>query len=632
MKLTIDQALQQGIAAHKEGRFEEAEHIYRAILQSHSTHPDANHNLGIIAVSMNRSEAALPLFKIAVEVNPDIEQYWISYIDALIKENQIKNARRVLKRAKNMGLDKDTLYALRQRLMSKAKNQEPSLAELNVLLEHHQNGRYDDAEKLAISITQQFPNHQFSWKVLGLALKYKGRLSEALVATEKALEIDPKDAESHNNLGITLHELCRLEEAEACYRKAMALEPDFTETHYNLGNTLKELGRLEAAATSYRNATALKPNYAEAHNNLGATLQELGKLEDAKASYRNAIEPKPDYADAHLNLSQLKRFKKEDKQFVLMKNLYQDKSLTDEQRCRLGFALGKASEDLNQLGKSFKYYSEGNALRKKLLSYNIYQDIELFNRLKILYPSIEENYLKEFNLSNEPRPIFILGMPRSGTTLVEQIISSHSKVTGAGELPYVEIFGGDTAQDISKLDTKNLLQFRKRYIEKLQLLSNSRLMVTDKAPLNFRYIGLICSAFPDAKIVHVKRNSAATCWGNYEKHFTANGFGYSYNLDDLVAYYRLYKNIMKFWEEPYGDRIYNLNYEILTINQKIETINLIQYIGLDWEDRCLAPQDNKRSVNTASNQQIRQSIYQGSSQKWKKFEPFLNGSFNHIDD
>jgi tetratricopeptide (TPR) repeat protein len=777
MELTVDQALQQGIAAHNAGNLQEAERLYRAILQSQPTHPDANHNLGILAVSSNKAEFALPLFKAALDVNPGMEQFWISYIDALTKEKQFKNAKRVIKKAKKAGFVGEKLNALEVQLtrtiQGQAKGQlvpvqAPSQAEIDSLLASYQSGQHEIARDLGLSITQKFPNHQLSWKVLGGVFAQAGQMDDALIANQNAVRLDPKDAEAHSNLGATLkylgrlehaeasyrqaialkpdfaaahynlgnslkdlgrleeaeasyrqaialkpdyaaahynlgialQELGRLEEAEASYRQAIALKPDFAEVHYNLGNSLKDLGRLEEAEAGYRQAIELKPDYAEAYNNSGTILKELGRLEEAEASYRQAITIKPDYVDAHFNLgiilkelgrleeaeasyrqaitikpdyaeaynnsgtilqelgrleeaeasyrqaialkpdfteahqqlSLIKNFTKEDEQFVQMQKLCLDQTLTDEQRCYLSFALGKASEDLNQIGRSFKYYSEGNAFRKKLLAYNIRQDIELFDQLKKSYPSIDKNSLKNCNLSNEPRPIFILGMPRSGTTLVEQIISSHSAVTGAGELPDVNRFGDPIARGMSKSDTEILINFRERYLKKLQKLSNGNPIVTDKMPLNFRYIGLICSAFPDAKIVHVTRNSAATCWGIYKQYFTTKSLGYCYDLDDLIAYYGLYQELMQFWGERYGDRIYNLNYETLTINQEDETRKLLQYLGIEWEEACLTPQDNKRSVATASNVQIRQKIYKGSSQKWQKFEPFLNGALSHLGD
>ena len=307
MELTIDQALQQGITAHKEGKLEEAERLYRAILQSQPTHPDANHNLGIIAASVNQAEAALPMFRAALEANPKIEQFWLSYIDALIKEKQFYNAKQALEQAKKQGVAGEKLNVLGAQLglinePGKASDVSPSQQQLSSLLEHHQNGRFSDAEKLATSITQEFPKHQLGWKVLGAVLKQTSRVSESLVASQKSVQLAPQDPEAHYNLGVTLKELGRLDEAEASYRQAIVLKPDHTETHYNLGNTLQELGRLDEAEASYKQAIVLKPDLAEPHSNLGTTLQKLGRLDEAEASCRQAIALKPDLADAHYNL------------------------------------------------------------------------------------------------------------------------------------------------------------------------------------------------------------------------------------------------------------------------------------------------------------------------------------------
>jgi len=307
MELTIEQALQQGVTAHKEGKLQDAERLYRAILQSQPLHPDANHNLGVLAVSVNKTAAALSLFKTALEANPKIEQFWLSYIDALIKEQQFDNAKQVLEQAKTQGVAEEKLNNLEAQLpfetqIQNVNSANPPQERLSSLLECYQTGQYGDAEKLAVSITQEFPQHQFGWKVLGAVLKQTGRVSESLVASQRALQLVPKDAEAHNNLGNTLKELGRLDEAEACYTQAIALKPDFAEAHSNLGNTLQELGRLDEAEVSYTQAIVLKPDYAEAHYNLGVTLKELGKLDEAEASYTQAIALKPDYAKAHSNL------------------------------------------------------------------------------------------------------------------------------------------------------------------------------------------------------------------------------------------------------------------------------------------------------------------------------------------
>ena len=766
MEVTIEHALQQGIAAHKQSKLEEAERHYRAILQSQPTHPDANHNLGLIAVCVNKADAALPLFKTALKANPKIEQFWLSYIDALVKANQLKGAEQAIKKAKKKGFDAKKLQALLSQPKGRFDTKVPPQAQLSSLLECYQTGQYDDAEKQASSITREFPKHQFAWKVLGAifgetdrkveavnanqisvalspkdagahynlgntlkelgrsdeaeasykqavalkpdfaefhynlgnTLKQLGRLDEAETSYTQAIALKPDLAEAHYNLGNTLKELGRSDEAEASYKQAIALKPDFAGVHYNLGNTLKELGRLDEAETSYTQAIALKPDLAEAHSNLGNTLKELGRLDEAEASYTQAIELKPDFAGAHYNLGNtlkelgrldeaeasykqaialkpdlpkahsnlgntlkelgrldeaeasykqaialkpdyarahrhltlMKRFDAQDEQYSRMQELYLDKNISEEQRCHINFGLAKACEDLGVFEQAFVHYTEGNLLRKKLLNYDINQDVELFRQIKSNYSRIEHNSLEPDKLSKNITPIFIVGMPRSGTTLVEQIISSHSKVTGAGELYFATQFGAAIATGFSEAKDESLLNFRGKYLKKLQNFSNGNLIVTDKMPQNFRYLGLLAATFPEAKIVHVKRTPAAVCWANYKQYFSSKDIGYCYAIDDVLSYYNLYENLMEFWAKRLSKRIYNLDYELLTINQESETRQLIEYLGLDWDKNCLSPQNNTRSVATASNLQVRQKVYQGSSEQWKKYEPFLNGAFDGL--
>tara|TARA_Y100000588_G_scaffold271347_1_gene287058 strand:+ start:683 stop:1429 length:747 start_codon:yes stop_codon:yes gene_type:complete len=248
MELTIEQALQQGVAAHKEGKLQDAERLYRAILQSQPTHPDANHNLGVLALSVNKAEAALPLFKTALEANPKIEQFWLSYINALIKEQRFGNASEVFEQAKQQGVTSEKLNALETQLASMNKQEvagsvSPSQQQLSSLLEYYQNGQFRDAERLSVEITQDFPKHQFAWKVLGAVLGATGRKSEAVDANQTAVALSPQDAEAHSNLGNTLKEIGRLDKAEASFTQAIALKPAYAEAHSNLGVTLQELGR-----------------------------------------------------------------------------------------------------------------------------------------------------------------------------------------------------------------------------------------------------------------------------------------------------------------------------------------------------------------------------------------------------
>jgi predicted TPR repeat methyltransferase len=310
MKLTVEQALQKSVSEHKVGNIAEAERLYRAILQVQPAHPDANHNLGLLAVSINKIDMALPLFNAALKANPKIEQFWLSYIDALLAEKQFKNAKRVIKKAKMVGFLGEKFKAAEIQLIRSTQGRakqssvglNPSETEIDSLLTSYKNGKYDEAEEAAILVTREFPNYQFGWKVLGAIFGQKGKKVEAINANQRAVQLTPDDAKAYSNLGVTLKEMNRLEEAEASYKQAIALKPEYAKAHNNLGVTLQEQGKLEEAEASYKQAIALQSDYAKAYNNLGATLQELSRLKEAEANFREAIMLKFDFVEAHYNL------------------------------------------------------------------------------------------------------------------------------------------------------------------------------------------------------------------------------------------------------------------------------------------------------------------------------------------
>ncbi|MDB4170374.1 sulfotransferase, partial [Planktomarina sp.] len=330
-------------------------------------------------------------------------------------------------------------------------------------------------------------------------------------------------------------------------------------------------------------------------------------------------------------LSQLTQYTAHTAQISEVEALLQQADINDSDRCNLLYTNAKMQEDLGDLNAAYASYVAGGALRQKLLGYEFTQDEHLFDQIKRTAPQFKD---VAFNLTGEQNghtPIFILGMPRSGTTLVEQIISSHSEVTGAGELNYTQQFGIDLTIGQKPVNAETVQSFGERYLAELAKRADGQAFVTDKMPQNFRFIALICTAFPEAKIVHVQRNAEATCWSNFKHYFASKGLGYSYNLRDTIAYYWLYKDLMHFWSQSYSDRIYNLDYDKLTEDQEPETRRLIEYLGLNWEEACLAPQNNKRSVKTASQQQVRKKVYKGSSQAWRKYEPFLDGVFDELE-
>ncbi|MDA9291614.1 tetratricopeptide repeat protein, partial [bacterium] len=690
-ELTIDQALQQGVEAHKAGQVQEADRLYTAILKAQPKHPDANHNMGVLAVGVGKVEQALPFFKTALEANPATAQFWLSYIDALIKLDQLTDAKAVLDQAKSKGAKGDGFDKLEQRLkeagegplaasktpaeappqqpnildslkldqaiklakkkakdgspeeakriyqdilatfpknkrasdglkrlagkslVKASKAQDPPQDQLQSLINLYSQGQLQQALKQAETLVKQFPQSAILFNIQGAVLKGLGQLDASIEAYKKALAIKPDYAEAYLNMGVTFREQAQLEKAIAAYNKALAIKPDYADAYNNMGVALKEQGNLEEAIEAYHKAITIKSDYADAHLNMFIILQYQDNLEEAIDAGNKALAIKPDYAEAHRYLSILKNYAPEDEQFAQCQSLDQDESLSDQDRCHLSFALAKMFEDIGNLGKAFVYLTKGNALRKKLLGYSIEQDKELFTQLKIMKHALMKHALEPQHHAARIVPIFILGMPRSGTTLVEQIVSAHSQVTGAGELNYVLQFGTNLATGLTAPDEDMILGFRKRYLVELAKKADGLGFVTDKMPQNFLFIPLICAAFPEAKIIHVQREAAAICWSNFKHYFASKDLGYSCNLADTVKYYSLYTDLMRFWQKTYGSRIYNIDYDKLTESQEPETRRLIEYLGLNWEDTCLAPQNNKRSVKTASQQQVRKKVYKGSS-------------------
>ena len=604
MELTLDQALQKGIEAHKQGKVQEADGYYTAILKVQPNHPDANHNMGVLAVGIGKVQESLPFFKMALEANSGIEQFWLSYIDALIKLNRMDDAKVAVIEAESNGAQGDDFEKLKQLLDARDKevtsnnlnNQEPPKKQLQALLNLFNQDQIQTTIMEASQLLLDFPNSSILYNIIGAANRGLGNLDEAMKA----------------------------------YEKAISIKPDYAEAFYNMGNALKDQGKLKEAMEAFNKAISIKPDYAEVYNNMGNAFKDQGNLEEAIVAYEKAISIKPDCADVHRHLSTVKRYKIDDPHFLLVKNLYDEAGFNRDTKCNLNFALAKMYEDNSEFDKAFEHLSEGNALRKKILNYSINKDEVLFLKLEEMQPFLLEKSLKIKRAAYKIKPIFILGMPRSGTTLVEHIVSSHSKVTGAGELRYIAEYGTTLATGISDLNETAVSEFREKYLSELIYLSNGRPCVTDKMPGNFRFIPLICAAFPEAKIIHVQRDSRATCWSNFRQYFSTNDLGYCYNLDDLVVYYKLYFSLMQFWQSKYGERIYNLDYERLTTDQENETRKLIKYLEIDWENSCLSPQDNKRSVKTVSQHQVRQKVYTGSSQAWKKYQPFIDGVFDTL--
>ena len=446
------------------------------------------------------------------------------------------------------------------------------------------------------------------------------------------LKLRPDQLDALYNLAGCRREILNLEGAIVNYEQVLKIDPNYVPALNDLGIVMRLNGQANEAVQFYRRALDIRPNSASIYHNLGNAQREMGDASAAIDNYRKALEINPKHASSHLDLALSKSFLDEDTQLKDMKDILNNGTINDEDRIKISYAISKAYDDLRDFDRSFKFLSESKDLKKTSLEYYIDADKEHFRELIKSFNNYSDFALDSSQTTNQVQPIFIVGMPRSGTTLTEQIISAHSNVSGAGELPYVTLFGGPIATGLKPATRCSVKKFRQNYLEQLECRSFGAQLVTDKFPLNFKYIGLICSAFPNAKIINVKRDPIATCWSIYRTYFAGDGLGFANNMNDIGDFYRLYREIMWFWNSKFKKNIFELDYEGLTQNPERGIGELLSFLELDWEKACFAPEKNTRPISTASLLQVREKIYRSSSQAWRNYASHIGNSFGRIDN
>ena len=542
------------------------------------------------------------------------------------------------------------------------KNQQASVPrkEVEIVYGLYSKGKIEEAIKQIKILNEKYPNQPLLFNLIGACYKEIGQLDGSVKMFNIAVSLKPNYAEAYFNLATVLNDLEQKDESVKNYKKAIAIQPNYSDAHNNLGNVLLGLGQIDAAIESLEWAVAYKHDFAEAYNNLGNAFNDYGNSDKAIENYQKAITYNPHYEKAFFNLalvfkdlgrkedfiinikkalnlnpnwghayyhlSRIKKYKKNDPQINEMIQALKSENISSIDLIGLNFALSKVYEDLEKHDKQFKYLNEANSLRKKELNYSIEKDQNLFSTIKKAFKSLPETLDIPKSKSNSKRPIFIVGMPRSGTSLVHQILDSHSSVKGVGELnhinnivfPLLKAHREETKNCFSKND---LLSLRKQYLQSPPIADLNEMIFVDKMPLNFRHLGFILSSFPEAKIIHMKRNPMATCWSIYKYEFRGNA--YSFDQKDIANYYGLYINLMEFWKKLFPKKILDVCYEDLTISQELETKKILKYCELDWEVNCLDFHTNNSAVKTTSSMQVRQKMYQGSSEAWRKYEPYL---------
>ena len=459
-----------------------------------------------------------------------------------------------------------------------------------------------------------------NYYTLGNIQKKNYKFHEAVISFENALKINPNFSEAHNNLGNTKKSLNKKDEAIYHYKKAISLKNENIAALINLSSILKENNNYDELLEVYEKILNLDPKNIKTLYNLGTAHLFLGNTTKAREYFENTIKIDPFNIPSFRNYVSTLKIDESNRIFKIFKNMNLS-TLKYEDKVLLLDALSKCYFDMDKIQKAFDCLDKCNLLKKENSNFSMNEQENIFNKIKNFFFDMDNKNL-EFNDKIKSIPIFIVGMPRSGTSLLEQILSTHSKIYGAGELNYLQ-----KIIDKSGLEKPNNFQnyfneIRKYYYGQISKISNSEFII-DKLPSNFRWIGFIINAFPEAKIIHIKRNPMAVCWSNYKNFFIDNGLDFNLNQRDVAEYYSMYLELMDFWTKKYKKNILDIHYEIFVKDFEANTKKILDHLNLQWESQLLQYQKTNRPVTTASHQQVREKIKMNTSEEWKKYENYL---------
>lgn len=680
-RFDIDAQFQNALALQRQGQFAKAEKLYEGILRQAPAHFGALNLLGVIACQKRTYERAVELIAKAISINPNVAPAH-SNLGVVLKEmGRFADALASYDKAIALKADYGRAYYNRAIVLKELGRLEEALASYDRATEFEPDAeayynranvlrelrRFEDAAESYSRAIELNPHHLDALLNCGNALKELGRMDRALASYDRAVALRPDCVDAHRNRAIALSELGRLhealaplekllalqptdheahcsranilgrldrfEEALASCERAIALKPDFADAYLNRGIILRELDLLDEARASFQKAVFIKPDFAGAFNNLGLTLKELGKLNEARIAFLRAIDIDPRDASAYFNLALSKTFQPNDPDIEKMKELTDEfADPSKEAHVQLHFALAKAYEDFRDYPSSFTHLITANQAKRKAIAYDERTAFVRFESIETAFN--RDSFQAKSEMGNPSRvPIFVLGMPRSGTTLIEQILASHPMVHGAGELEALNQIVREPRNVrglslqypffIPSLERSDLIDIGERYLAAIARRAHVADRVTDKMPGNFFHVGLIHLALPNAKIIHTMRDPVDTCVSCFSKLFT-HGQEFTYDLGELGRFYKRYEHLMAHWRSvlPPG-RMFEVQYEDVVDDLEMQARRILDYCELPWDDRCLSFHETQRPVRTASLTQVRQPIYKSAVGRWREYEEFL---------
>ena len=500
-------------------------------------------------------------------------------------------------------------------------------------------GKFDSVIEKSKKILEKNPKQVPFYNFLALSHREKGNFLLAEKILLDALQILPDKQSLLINLGSTYRVLIEFEKSEKYLQKAMQINSDNINAIVNYANLKRDMNDYENSIILYEKAYKMNNKIQTVVINLAAAYQIVGNFELSKKYLESFIKENQDDALAHKMLSTIKKYEKNDEHQTMMLAVSEKNLLNEIDKSTLYYAIAKSYDDQKNYKKSCHFFIKANNIQKKIhKDYSINEEIKLFNKIKKIFEKTDfQNYSEDKNNKNL---IFIVGLPRSGTTLTHQILASHSKIHGIGEMEILnkfmrkninnENFSSIFKNYIAKND-ENIKSFSNNYFSRINFVKTSKNIILDKSPLNFQWLGFIKILFPNSKIIHCSRNLKDTALSIYKNAFNINSIVWSNDQDDLAKYIEIYLDLMKFWQEKLPNFIYDINYEKLTENKEDEIKKLLKFCELDWEENCLNFNKKGPPIKTVSITQARKPIYKTSVNLYEKYKNYLD-IFNKIDD
>ncbi|HKY95876.1 MAG TPA: tetratricopeptide repeat protein [Kiloniellales bacterium] len=683
-RVPVEQAMQLAWQHYHAGRYKPAENITRQIVERQPWNVDAVQLLGVLAYHAGNIDEAIQMTEKAADLAPNNASFHSNLCEMYRQKGDLERSTAAGARAleidprngqalNNLGIteferrDFAAAEGLYRRALEVRPNFPEALNNLGNALKAQ--GRTEEALAFYQEALNKRPNYAEAHNNYGAALRVLQRYDEAEAAFRKAVLCKANYVEAYNNLALTLWDKERVDEALSILSRSMALQPDRVEPLVLMATLLLEQGKPQGALAAAqkvlkikpdhlqalnllgrvhrdledldksievcRRALAIKPDFPEALNNLGISLMEIGDLKGAEEALTKAKAQQPDSLRTLINLASAKKFKEGDPDIAKLEEAHKRIStMAEEQQMSLHYALGKAFDDVKRYQEAFEQFIAGARLKRKTLKYDEGATLRLFDRIRQVFtPKLLQEKLGLTSHSGD-NLIFIVGMPRSGSTLTEQIIASHPQVYGAGEIKLLhqsvqsvdQAFGGNVRYPelMHLMEKGEIDQLAKHYLTHLPKAPDGKTHFTDKMLTNYYYVGLIHLAFPEARIIHTRRHPADTCISCYSKLFRED-MPYTYDLQEVARYYRRYNELMSYWHRllPPG-RIYDVHYELVVQDLEGEARKLLDYCRLGWDERVLEFHKTERPVKTASVTQVRQPIYSSSTERWRNYGPLVD--------